>query len=242
MSRAALVHLVRLVLLWQLPSVDNGGYDAMAEISIDWMMKKGVPLRGQIVLDLGGGTGIQALHLARAGARVIVADLRTFPVGEGCHRICSDALHLGLSHSSVDAIYCSNLLEHVPPSSRGRLFKEMSRVLRPGGYVYFSWCNWLSPFGGHEHSPFHYLGALGINLSCRLRRLQGRLVKHYLGANLFRTYIGVVIEEIVDLHSDLRIIDMVPRYWPRLGVVCRVPWVREFLTWNCAILLRKLSV
>jgi len=242
MSRAAFVKLIRLTLLRQFPSVDNGGYDAMAEMSIDWMAKKKVPLRGRTVLDLGGGTGVQALHLARAGARVIIADLRVFPASEEYHRICCDALSLGLSHNSIDIVYCSNLLEHVSPSSHTRLFKEMCRVLRPGGYVYFSWGNWLSPFGGHEHSPFHYLGSIGINLSCRFRSLRGRFVKHHLGVNLFRTYIGSIIKEITYSHPGLRIVDMVPRYWPWLGFICRVPWVREFLTWNCAILLRKLYV
>jgi SAM-dependent methyltransferase len=242
MSRAAFVHLIRLAVLGQFPSVDNGGYDAVAEISIDWMENKGIPLGGRIVLDLGGGTGIQALRLAKAGAKVIVADLGSFPVSQEYHRICCDARNLGLGQSSMDIVYCSNLLEHIPPSSHSRLFTEMWRVLRPGGYVYLSWSNWLSPFGGHEHSPFHCLGSIGIDLSCRLRRLRGRFVKHRLGVNLFRTHIGSVIQEIVLSHPGLRIVDIVPRYWPWLGSICRVPWVREFLTWNCVILLRKSDV
>jgi len=240
MSRAAFMKLLRLALLRQFPSVDNGGYDAVAEMSIEWMEKKRVPFRGRVVLDLGGGTGIQALHLAQAGAKVIIADLRVFPVSEECHRICCDAVNLSLSQNSIDTVYCSNLLEHVPPSSHRKLFKEMCRVLRPGGYVYLSWGNWLSPFGGHEHSPFHYLGSMGIHLSCRFRSLRGRFVKHYLGVNLFRTSIGSVIKEIIHSHPGLRIVDMTPRYWPWLSFICRVPGVREFLTWNCVILLMKM--
>ena len=239
MSRAAFMKLVHLALLGQFPSVDNGGYDAVADMSIRWMEKKGVPLPGRVILDLGGGTGTQALHLARAGAKVIIADLRVFPVTGACHRIRCDALSLGLSQDSIDTVYCSNLLEHIPPSSHSRLFKEICRVLRPGGFVYFSWGNWLSPFGGHEHSPLHYLGAAGIRLSRGLRSLRGRSVKHDLGINLFRTYIGSIIKEIVHSHPGLRIVDIVPRYWPWLGFICKVPGVREFLTWNCVILLRN---
>lgn len=239
MSGVAFVQLVRLALSGQFPSADNGGYDAMAEMSVDWMEKEGVPLRGRTVLDLGGGTGVQALHLARAGARVLVADLRVFPVSEEYHRVCCDALQLGLGRDSIDAIYCSNLLEHVSPSSQRRLFQEMCRVLRPGGYVYLAWSSWLSPFGGHEHSPLHYLGATGLDWSCRFRSLRGYFVKHYLGVNLFPTYVGSVVKEIIYSHPGLRIVQIVPRYWPWLGLICKVPWVREVLTWNCVILLRK---
>jgi SAM-dependent methyltransferase len=234
------MRLVHLALLGQFPSVDNAGYDAVADMSIRWMEKKGVPLRGRVILDLGGGTGIQALHLARAGAKVIIADLRVFPVTAVCHRIQCDALSLSLSQDSIDTVYCSNLLEHIAPLSHSVLFKEICRVLRPGGFVYFSWCNWLSPFGGHEHSPFHYLGATGIRLSCQLRSLRGRPATHHLGINLFHTYIERVVKEIVHSHPSLHIVDMAPRYWPWLGFICKVPGVREFLTWNCVILLRKI--
>jgi SAM-dependent methyltransferase len=160
-------------------------------------------------------------------------------VSQEYHRLCCDAMRPGLGQNSVDIVYCSNVLEHIPPSSHGLLFREMYRVLRPGGYVYLSWGNWLSPFGGHEHSPLHYLGSWGMNLSRRLRRLRGRFVKHHLGVNLFRTDIEGVIRQVCNSHLDLRIVDVVPRYWPQLGFICKVPWAREFLTWNCVILLRK---
>ena len=38
------------------------------------------------------------------------------------------------------------------------LIEEMIRVTRPGGLVYLSFTNWYSPWGGHEMSPWHYLG------------------------------------------------------------------------------------
>jgi SAM-dependent methyltransferase len=239
MSHSALASLIRLALSGQYPSVDNGGYEAVATMSMDWMRSKGVPLRGMTVLDLGGGTGVQARCLAQSGARVIVTDMRRFPVDEGCHRICCDILRLGLGKGSVDVVYCSNVLEHIPPTLHRTLFDEMSRVLTAGGYVYLSWGNWLSPFGGHEHSPFHYLGSWGMTMSQRRRTRQGRQVIHQLGINLFRTRIGDVIREVEQMRPELCLLDVVPRYWPWLGFICRVPWAREFLTWNCVLLLQK---
>ena len=57
---------------------------------------------------------------------------------------------------SVDVCYSSNVLEHVPDPER--MLEEMVRVVRPGGLVFCSYTLWLSPWGGHETSPWHYLG------------------------------------------------------------------------------------
>ena len=38
------------------------------------------------------------------------------------------------------------------------MLAEMARVVRPGGLVYCSYTLWLSPWGGHETSPWHFLG------------------------------------------------------------------------------------
>ncbi len=48
MSRAAFVQLIRLALLRQYPSEDNGSYDAMAEMSVGWMEKKMSAILGAI--------------------------------------------------------------------------------------------------------------------------------------------------------------------------------------------------
>ena len=55
-----------------------------------------------------------------------------------------------------DLVMCSNVLEHLAraePSSA-----PSDQLLNPGGVFYLSWTNWLSPWGGHEFSPWHYLG------------------------------------------------------------------------------------
>ena len=70
--------------------------------------------------------------------------------------VAADGSALPLSTGSVDISYSSNVLEHVLAPER--MLSEMVRVVAPGGVVYLTFTNWLSPWGGHETSPWHYLG------------------------------------------------------------------------------------
>ena len=60
---------------------------------------------------------------------------------------------------------------------------EMVRVVRPGGLVVVSYTNWLSPWGGHETSPWHYLG--GYVAADRYGRRYGHPPKNRYGVGLF---------------------------------------------------------
>ncbi len=100
------------------------------------------PLEGKTVVELGGGLGINAIILARKGARVIVVDLSLARLKfllelsrqEGLdHRIvpiCSAAEAVGLQRAIADCIYTKSVLIHTPlEESVG----EIKRVLVPGG-------------------------------------------------------------------------------------------------------------
>ena len=88
---------------------------------------------GARVLEFGAGTGEQARQLAGMGFDVVAIDLasseyadhRTFPV------IDYDGLHIPLADGSVDAIFSSNVLEHV--EDLPTILAEFRRVLKPGG-------------------------------------------------------------------------------------------------------------
>lgn len=115
--------------------------------------------------------------------------------------------------------------------------EEMVRVLHCGGHLWISFTSWLGPWGGHETSPWHYLGGE------RARRLyeawHGRAPKNAFGENLFPRYVGEVLGWI-EQHRGLELLFARPRYLPDLanGVV-RVPFVRELLTWNLEILAAR---
>ena len=56
---------------------------------------------------------------------------------------------------------------------------EMVRVTRPGGLIFLSYTLWWGPWGGHETSPWHYLG--GGRAARRYERRLGHRPKNVYG-------------------------------------------------------------
>ena len=79
--------------------------------------------------------------------------------------IRADAICLPFGDNTVDVVICAQVYEHVPDDEL--LFKEIYRVLTPGGVVFFSGPNWLFPIEPHHFLPF-------------LHWLPGRLADAYL--------------------------------------------------------------
>jgi SAM-dependent methyltransferase len=147
--------------------------------------------------------------------------------------LIADAAALPLDDASVDGVLCSNLLEHTPDARA--VIREIERVLRPGGWGYISWTNWYSPWGGHDMSPYHFLGPRrGPRL---YERRHGPPRKNPYGAGLWAVHVGPTIRFVRSL-PGLEIERVEPRYWPRLAAICRVPGLRELATWNCVIRVR----
>lgn len=88
---------------------------------------------GMRILEIGAGTGLQALELQRRGFVVTAievadsayADARVFPV------IDYDGTHIPFPARSFDVVFSSNALEHV--RDLAGLHAEIRRVLKPGG-------------------------------------------------------------------------------------------------------------
>jgi ArsR family transcriptional regulator len=96
------------------------------------------------VLDLGTGTGILALELARLGMRVVAVDHSSRMLDaarekfeaagvEGVELRRGDAAALPLEDASVDAAFAHVVLQYL--SAPGDAVAEMARVVRPGGIV-----------------------------------------------------------------------------------------------------------
>ncbi len=203
------------------------------------LLGRTVRLEGALTLDVGGGAGYLTRALRAAGARCVLVEAQLQelswrgPPVRGC--LLADGRALPVVSESVDLVVCSNVLEHVPEPFA--LVEEMARVLRPGGHLWLSFTNWYGPWGGHETSPWHYLG--GEHARRRYVAREGRQPKNVFGRSLFPLHVGPTLRGLSSRH-DLRVVEARPRYLPELARgILRVPVLREVLTWNLEVLARK---
>ena len=197
-------------------------------------------LAGRTALDLGGGPGHFTAALRARGARCVLVEpdlaelsaLGTSPAGA----VRGDGMRLPVADAAVDVCFSSNVLEHVQDPDR--MVAEMIRVTRPGGLIYLAFTNWYSPWGGHEMSPWHYLGAGYAER--RYLRKQLELPKNRPGTGLFPLHVGPILRQIRG-RNDVEVLAAQPRYYPRwCRAVLAVPGLREVLTWNLMLVLRRL--
>jgi SAM-dependent methyltransferase len=196
-------------------------------------------LAGRTVLDVGGGPGYFGDAFRSYGATyfAVDADLGELSAREapGPGTVLGSALALPVRAGSVDVCYSSNVLEHV--ARPDAMAAEMVRVTRQGGTVMLSFTTWLSPWGGHETSPWHYLG--GHRAARRYERRTGRAPKNQYGDSLFAVSAGHMLRWAKQ-RQDTEIIAVLPRYhptWARWLVT--VPGLREVAVWNLLVVLRK---
>lgn len=194
---------------------------------------------GRTVLDVGGGPGhFTRAFRARGAACYLFEPDRAAVCGRGeapRGAVIADGFRLPVRDAGADICFSSNVLEHVPDAAA--FVGEMVRVTRPGGLIYLSFTNWYSPWGGHEMSPWHYLGA-GFAERRYVRR-HHRLPKNRCGTDLFPLHIGPTMR-MLRSRGDLEILDALPRYYPRwCRAVLRVPGVREIATWNLLVVMRR---
>ncbi len=199
-------------------------------------------LRGAAVLDVGGGPGYFADAFRAAGAAYAGVDP---DVGEltargeaGANTVRASGLRLPLADASLDLTYSSNVLEHVPQPEA--MVREMLRVTKPGGMVLISWTPWLSPWGGHETAPWHYLG--GGYAADRYAARHGHRPKNDFGRSLFACSIGRISgwAQAAEAAGDLRVVAMLPRYHPSWACwLVRVPGLREVASWNAVLVLAR---
>ncbi|CAL9448319.1 class I SAM-dependent methyltransferase [Streptomyces griseomycini] len=215
-------------------------YTLLARDAADQVEAYDGPVAGRVVVDVGGGSGhfTEEFRARGADAYLFEPDVRELAEKPPEGTVVADGYLLPLADGAADVTFSSNVLEHVADPQT--FLSELVRVTRPGGLIYVSFTNWLSPWGGHEWAPWHYFGA--ERARARYRRRTGGPAKHTLGENLFPVHVGTTLRH-VRARDDVRIVSARSRYWPFLTeAVVRVPGLREFATWNLLLILRRCPV
>lgn len=220
---------------------DDVFYTLQADDAIRWIRQNGISmLPTSTALDLATGCGIFGHRLAIYGVKVTFSDhhysLREWMKDRNYN---FQVLKIGeeplAKLGKFDLVICSNLIEHLPDLDA--FIAEIPSVLNSGGILYLSWTNWFSPWGGHDFSPWHYFGTyLGPRIYDLIHGKSKR--DHFPYAGLWPTHIGSTLRKIAK-QPRLKVIAIAPRYYTEYAWLMKIPILREFLAWNCAILIQK---
>jgi SAM-dependent methyltransferase len=195
------------------------------------------PLDDRLVLDIGAGSEQFGREFAARGARYVAIDLEreSFPAGSSAAGVVGRGEQIPVADGSVDIVMANNLMEHV--RAPGVVGDEMLRVVRPGGLVFISYTAWASPWGGHETSPWHWLG--GHYAAKRYERKHGHPPKNVFGTSMHPTTVAGGLRW-ARRQPEAWLIEAAPRYHPEWADgVLSLPGFREVVTWNLMMVLRR---
>jgi SAM-dependent methyltransferase len=166
---------------------------ALAISICDECEKAGLRFCGNRVLDLGAGLGGLAVEIARRGAKLIaiepgaawrrVAAARLAALGKGTI-IGAVGEHLPLVDNSIDLIVSLQVLEHV--QNPGLVIGEAFRVLKPGGYIYIAYENYLSFW--EPHYRVRWLPLLSKSIGATYLKLLGRNPRFLMESVTYTTF------------------------------------------------------
>ena len=238
-SRPTLKRSWRLFLAFRQEQSDPDlFYGTLARDSVD-QVSTFTDLDGRWTLDVGGGPGYFADAFRGAGAAYtpLDADLGELSgLGDPLPgTVLGSGMQLPFADGSFGVTYSSNVLEHVPEP--WTMADEMVRVTETGGLVFLSYTLWWGPWGGHETAPWHFFG--GHRAARRYEAKHGHPPKNVFGTSLFAVTARAGMTWAAQ-QREVEVLAVFPRYLPRWSwPVLRVPILRELLTWNLAIVLRK---
>lgn len=141
------------------------------------------PISDCSVLNVGGSAGVIDNYLADYVARVVGVDIDTKAIEHATTTYSkpnlefrvADALDLPFDDASFDVVVCSQVYEHVPDPAQ--MFREIRRVLKPGGVCYFAAGNRLMWNEPHYNLPL--LSVLPRPLAHVYIRLAGKADHYY---------------------------------------------------------------
>ncbi|NNK97306.1 MAG: methyltransferase domain-containing protein [Desulfobacterales bacterium] len=110
------------------------------------------PERGELILDVGCGTGVFTLDILSYGTKIFGIDISTPMLSQAVKKTCTypfyaiagDMSVLPFPDESFDKVYSMTALEFVADAKKA--VSELDRVIRPGGRVVLTTLNSLSPW------------------------------------------------------------------------------------------------
>lgn len=213
-------------------------YNALANDAVG-QLGNYLDLSGSKMLDVGGGPGYFRDAFTQAGAEYFALDADAGELAGlgtiGTGTVIGSGMQLPFRSDTFDLVYSSNVLEHVP--SPWRMAEEMVRVTKPGGITYLSYTLWYGPWGGHETAPWHFRG--GAYARAKYITKHGHEPKNKWGESLFKVT-AKQGARWARRQTAADVVDLIPRYNPSWSYgLLRVPGIREVVTWNLVIVLRK---
>ena len=221
-------------------------------------------LRNKKLLDIGCGLGGTTVSFAEHGCNCVGIDInersikfaaefakkRNVTINFFKEDICNPKI---LKENEFDIAILMDVIEHVYDPKRA--LANIFRLLNEKGLAYVSFPPYYSPFGGHQHDPssitrlMPYVHLLPKNVYFEMLPKQEsyRKLVETVTANKISIF---KFEKLVD-SSNFKILRkelylMRPSYRARygvpavkIGIISRIPFVREFMTSGGSYLLMK---
>lgn len=111
-------------------------YVSLSDFDTQWLRRAVAYQDKDVILDLGGGSGMMSRIIDREKATVVCADISHNMLKHSpALNVQSDAKLLPFADNSFDVIVAAAFLHHMPDTEKP-VFQECYRVLKPGGLFY----------------------------------------------------------------------------------------------------------
>jgi len=196
---------------WKIVSDDKDSVWKNPAIESYYLLSRWTSLGMKDFLDLGCGLGRHTILFGKNGFNVKSFDISEVAVektknwaeeeGIEVETKTGDMLELPYDDSSVDCIYCRNVISHTDTEGMKKVIEELKRVLRKGGECYLT-------LGSKDTWGFKQENWPLVDPNTRLRMEKGPeyktphfYVDYKLAKELFKEFEIINIYQVINYHE-----------------------------------------